>query len=528
MKPMKKVCIIGAGASGLTAIKCCNDEGLGWNRFALKKSYDIGGLWRYEDNAKDGACVYNSTVINTSKEMMCYSDFPIPKEYPNYMHNVKIMEYFRSYAERFNLLKHITFNTSVVSCEPMDNGQWTIKTCDEKTKEEKEIIFDAVLVCIGHHAQPYYPLDAFPGIESFGGEYFHSHEYRKPHGFDGKRVLVIGVGNSGGDLAVEISRHAKQLFLSTRRGCWVLNRVSGNGMPLDITLTSRATMLAGNYLPSRFINYVAEKQMNSRFDHEMYGLKPKHRFTGQHPTVNDEIPNCILCGRITVVKNVTKFNKTQAVFEDGRTEDIDVVIFATGYRFNYPFLSESILKVENNSCRLYKHMWPSTVENNTLAFIGGIQPLGAINPISEIQCRWALRVFKGLNVLPSVKERESSIDEQISEMSELYYKSPRHTIQVNYVLYMDDIASQIQVKPNFIKLLADPKLFLKVLFGPCTPYQYRLHGVGKWKEARHMILTLKDRVRYPLTRKQQQKESGLPIGFIVFILIISILFYFLY
>uniref|UniRef100_H2ZGS4 Flavin-containing monooxygenase n=1 Tax=Ciona savignyi TaxID=51511 RepID=H2ZGS4_CIOSA len=510
----KRVCVIGAGASGLTAIKCCIDEGL--EPVCFEKSHDIGGLWRYEEKEKEGACVYNSTIINTSKEMMCYSDCPIPDEFPNYMHNTKIMEYFGIYAKKFNLMKHINFNTSVLSCEQEEKGSgevWLIR--NEKTKETSDFEFDAVLVCVGHHADPYYPLDAFPGIEKFKGEYFHSHEYRKPQGYEGKRVLIVGVGNSGGDIAVELSRQAKQLYWSTRRGCWVMNRVSDQGLPVDIINTTRITTLALKLLPISWINNIVEKQLNARFDHQMYGLKPKHRFTGQHPTINDDVPNQILSGRIIMVENVAKFTEHEVEFKDGRREEIDVVVFATGYRFRFPFLSDSILEVNDNKCRLYKHMWPSSVKNNSLAIIGGIQPLGAINPISEMQCRWACRVFKGrLNDLPRPEVMDQSIDEQTSNMAALFYKSPRHTIQKTHnilVLYsfLGDLKKKTSNMWYFYILSCNNCIFphprlnmticsAQVLFGPCTPYQYRLHGVGKWGEARRMILTQDERIRHPL------------------------------
>uniref|UniRef100_H2ZGS1 Flavin-containing monooxygenase n=1 Tax=Ciona savignyi TaxID=51511 RepID=H2ZGS1_CIOSA len=505
----KRVCVIGAGASGLTAIKCCIDEGL--EPVCFEKSHDIGGLWRYEEKEKEGACVYNSTIINTSKEMMCYSDCPIPDEFPNYMHNTKIMEYFGIYAKKFNLMKHINFNTSVLSCEQEEkgSGEVKVKIRNEKTKETSDFEFDAVLVCVGHHADPYYPLDAFPGIEKFKGEYFHSHEYRKPQGYEGKRVLIVGVGNSGGDIAVELSRQAKQLYWSTRRGCWVMNRVSDQGLPVDIINTTRITTLALKLLPISWINNIVEKQLNARFDHQMYGLKPKHRFTGQHPTINDDVPNQILSGRIIMVENVAKFTEHEVEFKDGRREEIDVVVFATGYRFRFPFLSDSILEVNDNKCRLYKHMWPSSVKNNSLAIIGGIQPLGAINPISEMQCRWACRVFKGrLNDLPRPEVMDQSIDEQTSNMAALFYKSPRHTIQADHVAYMDEIADQIGVKPNMFSLfITDRKLARKVWYEFCSGYQYRLKGPGKWAGAREAIMGQKSRMFCPLHTRATTKSS---------------------
>ena len=108
----KKVAIIGAGVSGLTAIKCCMDENL--DPVCFERTGDIGGLWNFTEAVRDGqACVARSTIIDTSKEMMCFSDYPIPKEYPSYMHNKLIMKYFRQYADHFGLIKHIRFHTAV-------------------------------------------------------------------------------------------------------------------------------------------------------------------------------------------------------------------------------------------------------------------------------------------------------------------------------------------------------------------------------------------------------------------------------
>ncbi|XP_063796318.1 flavin-containing monooxygenase 5-like isoform X3 [Pseudophryne corroboree] len=276
---VKKVAVIGAGASGLTSIKSCIDEGL--EPICYEKSEDIGGLWRYNDNPEDGrASIYRSVIINTSKEMMCYSDFPIPEEFPNYMHNSKIMDYFQMYAKNFNLLKHIQFKTTVCSIKKSENfsttGQWIIIT--EKEGKQDTSIFDAVMMCTGHHTFPNLPLSSFPGIEKFKGQYMHSRDYKAPDDFRNKRVVVIGIGNSGGDIAVELSRTAQQVYLSTRRGAWITNRVSSNGYPVDIAKLSRFISLMQKILPSFMVNYVAEKDVNSRFNHSNYGLLPRHRF----------------------------------------------------------------------------------------------------------------------------------------------------------------------------------------------------------------------------------------------------------
>ncbi|NWT05340.1 FMO5 monooxygenase, partial [Mionectes macconnelli] len=514
----QRIAIIGAGASGLCALKCCLDEGL--EPTCFERSKDIGGLWRFEEHPEDGrASIYRSVIINTSKEMMCFSDFPIPEDFPNYMHNSKIMEYFRMYAQHFDLLCHIRFRTSVcrVSKRPdfATTGQWEVVT--ESEGKQEAAVFDAVLVCSGHHTDAHLPLNTFPGLKKFEGQYLHSRDYKSPQPFSGKRVVVVGTGNSGVDIAVELSHTAKQVFLSTKRGTWVLHRVADSGYPFDFSNLSRFKQLHLSLLPQNITSSFMERKMNARFDHTLYGLKPQHRIFDQHPTINDDLPNRIISGRVRVKPNIQEFTETSAIFEDGTREDIDVVVFATGYSFSFPFL-EGFVKVVENQIPLYKFMFPPDLEKPTLAFIGFIQPLGAIMPISELQCRWATRVFKGLQDLPPLANMLAEITRTKDRMAKRYVKSQRHTIQVDYIPYMDELACQLGVKPNLLTLfLTDPKLALEVAFGPCTPYQYRLRGPGAWAGAREAILTQQQRVIRALQPRARARPSALPsIGTVLF------------
>ncbi|GCB77915.1 hypothetical protein scyTo_0016764 [Scyliorhinus torazame] len=252
----------------------------------------------------------------------------------------------------------------------------------------------------------------------------------------------------------------------------------------------------------------------------------------QHPTVNDDLPNRIISGAILVKTNVKQFTETAAIFEDGTVEDIDVVVFATGYTFSYPFLDESVVKVNKNHVSLHKYVFPLQLEQPTLAIIGLIQPLGAIMPISELQARWATRVFRGLVKLPSVSTMMAEIMEKKEKMAKRYVSSQRHTIQVDYVPYMDELAEQIGVKPNLKQLLlSDPQLAFQVLFGPCSPYQFRLTGPGKWPKARQTILTQWERIIKPtktrvLTKKRQESMSIL-LKFMALLVVLGAVYLFL-
>lgn len=514
----KRVAIIGGGSSGLCSIKCCLDEDL--EPVCFESSEDIGGLWRFKDNPEQGrASIYRSVIINTSKEMMCFSDFPIPDDYPNYMHNSKIMNYFRLYAKHFDLLKYIRFRTKVCSVTKRpdfaSSGQWDVAV--ETDGKQESSVFDAIMVCTGHHTHAHLPLNTFPGIEKFKGRYFHSRDYKSPEEFTGKRVIVVGIGNSGGDLAVEISHTANQVFLSTRRGAWILNRVSDKGYPGDVVLSTRYNDLLKNSLGPSLLNSWAERRLNERFNHSHYGLKPKHRFFSQHPTINDELPNRIISGKVLVKPNIKELTESTVIFEDGsKEENIDFVVLATGYSFSFPFLG-NILPVTDNQISLYKFVFPPHLEKPTLAIIGLVQPLGAIMPISELQARWVSRVFKGLETLPSTSEMESDITAKKVAMAKRYVKSQRHTIQVDYIEYMDELASLFGVKPNLWSLfLTNPKVAWEVFFGPCTPYQYRLLGPGKWVGAEKAILTQHDRIIKPLrTRPTDDSAEGALLPFVV-------------
>uniref|UniRef100_A0A9J7Y7M5 Flavin-containing monooxygenase n=1 Tax=Cyprinus carpio carpio TaxID=630221 RepID=A0A9J7Y7M5_CYPCA len=508
----KRVAVIGGGTSGLACIKCCLDEGL--EPVCFETSDDIGGLWSFKENPDpDRASIYHSLIINTSKEMMCFSDFPIPAHFPNYMHNSLIMDYFHMYADHYQLKRHICFQTKVLHVTPRPDfphsGQWDVETESKDGRREKQV-FDAVMVCTGHHCHPNLPLQDFPGIDSFKGKFFHSRDYKNPEEWRGKRVVVIGIGNSGGDIAVELSRMAKQVYLSTRRGSWILNRVGDKGVPIDMLFNNRMNVCLSQLLPVGFINHFGEKQLNKRFNHKLYGLQPAHRVFSQHPTINDDLPNRILSGTVSVKPNVKEFRGSSVVFEDGTVEDdIDLVVFATGYTFSFPFLPSHVIPVSKNKVSLYKYVYPTGLEHTTLAVIGLIQPLGAIMPISEMQARWATRVFKGLCKLPPMSAMMKDIKAKEEAMAKRYVAAQRHTIQVDYIPYMDELAKQVGVCPPILKLLlTDPRLALNIIFGPCTPYQFRLHGPGQWDGARQAILTQWDRVTEPLkTRCTPEPQS---------------------
>ncbi|XP_063154621.1 flavin-containing monooxygenase 3-like [Candoia aspera] len=520
---VRRVAIIGAGVSGLTSIKCCLDEGL--EPTCFERSDSIGGLWQFTESSEEGrASIYRSVFTNSCKEMMCYMDFPFPENFPNYMHNSKIQEYIELYTKHFDLLKYIQFKTDVTNIKKHPDfsvsGQWDVMT--QKDGKVESTTFDAVMVCSGHHVYPNIPVDSFPGLEKFQGTLFHSREYKGPEKFKGKKVLVIGLGNSGSDIAVELSHTASQVCISSRSGSWIMSRVWDKGYPWDMLIVTRFEAFLRNTLPTAISDWLYVKKMNSWFKHENYGLMPVNRTLRKEPVFNDDLPSCIICGTIVVKPNVKEFTETSAIFQDGTVlEGLDYVIFATGYTFAYPFMDdESIIKSRNNEVTLYKSILSPVLEKPTMAVIGLVQSLGSAIPTAELQARWATRVFKGLCKLPSKTTMMDDIDEKMGKKLKWFGQSD--TLQTDYILYMDEISSSIGVKPNIpLLFLKDPWLALKVFFGPCSPYQFRLTGPGKWDGARDAILTQWDRT-LKVTRTRTVPNSQKFFSFFVLLKILVI------
>ncbi|NXM76797.1 FMO4 monooxygenase, partial [Serilophus lunatus] len=504
---VRRVAVIGAGVGGLASVKCCLDEGL--EPTCFEQSQDIGGVWRYTDSMDDRrVSVYRSVITNTSKEMSCFSDFPFPEDFPSYLPHSLLLEYFRMYARQFDLLRHIRFKTTALTVRKRPDfaisGQWEVVTETDNVRESH--VFDAVMVCTGHYQEPYLPLDSFPGIDTrFKGRYLHSQEYKDVEAFRGKRVLVVGTGNTGGDLSVELSRVAAKVFLSARSNTWVISRVSDHGLPFDMVSTTRFNHFLDWLLPSALTRRIKFRKFNSWFDHANYGLAST-KSSKFKIIINDELPFCLLSGTVVLKPSVKEFTENSAVFEDGTTEgNIDVVLFATGYVFPFPFLEESVRSLFDDNCSLYKCIFPP-LEKPTLAIIGLVQLTGSAMAGSEMQARWVTGIFAGRNKLPPPSRMTAEVLKKKPPVKR--NPSERENLRMSFIGYMDEIAACAGVKPSMFRLLlTDPQLALAIFFGPCTPYQYRLVGRGTWSGARGAILTQWQRTLKPLRTRVADDDA---------------------
>jgi len=429
MHSAQKVCIIGAGSSGIVAAQVLDAHGIPFDCF--EKGSHIGGNWRYEnDNGMSSA--YRSLHINTSRRVMAFKSLPMPDHYPDYPDHFQMAAYFDEFADHFGLRQKIAFRTEVVKVEPAD-GVWAVSTRSEGGGERTER-YRAVLVANGHHWDPRWPEPAFPGSEQFEGEQVHAHHYREPEVLRGKRVLVLGLGNSATDIAVEASRIAEKTFLSVRRGAYVLPKYL-NGKPIDEVSTPIFSRL-----PLSFQRFLAMRGLEiAAGDMTTYGLpKPDHKLFEAHPTVSSELLPRLGHGDITVKPNIERFPGGREVrFVDGSEEKIDLVVYCTGYKITFPFFDPKVLAAPENRLPLYRRV--VSVERPGLYFVGFIQPLGPIMPLAEAQCEWVADLLTGRAQLPPAGEMKREIAREERKMRKRFVASKRHTVEVDFHPYLREI-----------------------------------------------------------------------------------------
>jgi dimethylaniline monooxygenase (N-oxide forming) len=428
----QKVCVIGAGSSGIASCQVLNAHGVSFDCF--EKGSGVGGNWRYE-NDNELSSAYRSLHINTSRGLMAYKTYPMPDDYPDYPNHFQIARYFDDYVDHFALREKIRFKVEVVSVMPVD-GEWEVTVEDREGNREIHH-YRAVLVANGHHWNPRWPEPPFPGSEGFEGEQIHVHHYREPEVLEGKRVLVLGIGNSATDIAVEASRIAEKTFLAMRRGAYVLPKYM-NGRPTDESaspLLTRAPLAVQRFFIARMLGITAG-------DMTAYGLpEPDHKLLEAHPTVSAELLSRLGHGDVEVRPNIDRFVGGRTVrFADGSEEEVDLVVYCTGYRISFPFFDEGLISAKDNRLPLYRRV--VSVEHPGLYFIGFIQPLGAIMPLAEAQAEWVADLLSGRGTLPSPSEMRAEISTAEKKMKKRYVASKRHTIQVDFHPYLRELRKE--------------------------------------------------------------------------------------
>jgi hypothetical protein len=422
---LPEVCLVGAGASGITAARSLAAKGIPFEWFEARDR--VGGIWAYGDRSS----AYRQLHINVSRKRIEFSDRPLPEALPQYPHHRQLARYFEDYVRHFGLDRRLRLETEVRRASRMPGGEWEVEVDRGGARR-----FDALVVANGHHSRPRPPMPAPPG--SFAGRQLHSHEYRDDSALRGRDVVVVGLGNSACDIAVESSMAARRTYLSLRRGAHVLPKamwrwsydqvpglehalgkgfgVGGFGLQVPWSLRQRWNAIGHRLTVGRM---------------GAYGLPEPHRpFGAVHPTISPRLLDCLLQGDVDPKPAIARLDGELVHFADGSAAPADVIVWCTGYEIEFPFLERELAPVgAGNEVGMYWNVFSPRAPN--LAFVGLLQPAaGSTMQISELQGRWVAAYLAGEYALPPREEMEAEIARQRRIASRRVVDSPRHTVQV--------------------------------------------------------------------------------------------------
>ena len=371
---MTRYCIIGAGPAGLAALKAMLDAGHEVDCF--EQSSTIGGHWNHD---------YDALHLITSRQVTGYPDFPMPDHWPLFPHRDQMLEYFHLYADAFDLRRHITFDTAVARVEPLPtdgpvgSAGWSVTTSDGVRRE-----YDGVLVANGHLRDQKTP--DIPG--TFTGKQIHSGSYRNTGDIDGRRVLVIGSGNSGCDLAVDAAQDHLDTHIVIRRGHHFQPKTFF-GKPRSELAWMQEFTFEEQDLIARLMMRVS---VGEAVDYPGMPIPDHHALADGPPVVNDLLLYWVQHGRITVRPGIERFDGKTVHFSDGTSDDFDTILWATGFHASLPFLDDGLLvKQEGTPLRVGGAVVPLDLEK--LYLIGMIGARGPQPPIYPIQADLALRMI---------------------------------------------------------------------------------------------------------------------------------------
>lgn len=409
-----KVCVIGAGVSGVCAMKELDRAGVPFEAFDERSG--AGGIWRYQE-APGRTCAWASLHMNSPRGTYQFSDYPMPAHYPDFPSRQQVLDYLESAIDHYGLRAGLRLNRRVERVEPVAGG-WRV-TLDGGAAS----VYRAVVVANGHHNEP-----SLPRVEgSFAGRMIHSGEYRHREAFAGQRVLVVGYGNSGAQIAVDVSQAAREVLLSMRSGTWIFPHYI-RGVRIDRWLDPRRVGLLPHWADDALVTGLYRLFIGRP---DRHGLpRPRRGLGSTFPTIAENLVNRIGDGRIRVVREPARYDGTSATFGDGEIAEVDAVINATGYRMTFPFLDPQLLHAEDNRMRLYMRTFHP--RHPMLSVIGGYQAQAqwGFLPLMECQSRLVAAHLSGQYTLPSEPAMQASIDADERDTAARFVDTPRHHYQL--------------------------------------------------------------------------------------------------
>lgn len=409
------VCIIGAGSSGVAAAKALKALQVPFDCYEIGSA--IGGMWRYEnDNGLSSA--YRSLHIDTSRRNLGYPDHPIPDRYPDFLSHQEVLEWLESYAQRFGIGPQIQFNCRVTQVARRGDGAWQVTLADGRS-----LPYRAVIVANGHLWDPRWA--EFPG--HFSGEQIHAHDYRSAERFLGRRVLVVGIGNSAVDIAVDVCKSAARTHVSTRRSAWIMPKYI-MGVPIDRwTAFFTRRLRLPTPVARTLVRWLAYPVLG---DQSRVGIpKPAHPIWREHATLSQELVPYCGHGWIRMKPNVRELRGSTVLFDDGSEEPVDCIIQATGYRTRFPFLDPTLFQLGDGVAPLYRRMLPPELPG--LCLLGLVQPVGPTIPLVEVQARWLACLLAGRMDLPSAPDMWAEVRAHERAVQRRYVGSARYALEVD-------------------------------------------------------------------------------------------------
>lgn len=419
-QPPKRYCIIGAGACGIAVVKNFKERGIPFDCFECEA--DIGGIW----NPESPHAVYETVHLNTSKRLSRYTDFPMPEEYPQFLSRTQAQDYIRAYARHFGLYDHIAFNTAVEKVEQAD-GRWHVSVSGESAPR----LYDGIVVANGHHWDPKWP--EYPG--TFDGEAIHAHHYKSPEQLHGKRVLIVGAGNSGCDIAADAALHAQSVTHSMRRSYWFLPKfIFGRPLDVIIDLTQRWPV------PRRLLRWLYSMALYVLVGpHSRYGLaEPDHKLLESHPSSAAAYLNYLAHGRITPKPDIVELAGNTVSFTDGSSAEVDLIIYATGYHYSFPFMDAKHFVDAQGRSPMFLNLFHR--ELDSLYAVGLVQPAdGGFWQLADYQARlissFIVASARGDAKITDWFRRLKATAKPDVDHGVRYVESMRHGVEVQHYRY---------------------------------------------------------------------------------------------
>lgn len=406
------VCVVGAGSAGLAVLRELSLRGFDVECF--ERGSSVGGNWRYENDSGTSSA-YRSLRCNVSRKRMQYPSFPMPSTYDDFPHHTDMAAYLEAYAAAFRLHRHIRFQTTVERVERGPDGAWRVGLAGGSGRTCR-----ALLVANGHDWEPSWP-------ELSGGssaEISHAHSYRDPEPFAGQRVLIVGTGQSGCEIACEVSGVAARTLLSARRGTHVLPRYVVRD-PYDDLDRAPFNLMPWPVMRAAFARTVAISTSEHPSD---YGLpEPAHRFLEQIPVVSSDLIPALRLGDVIPRPRITCLDGARVRFSDGSEEEVDRIVCATGYRISFPFLPGDLVAPQGKVLGLYRRI--VAPEAPGLFFVGLVDAPSGMLPIVEAQSAWLADVLEGGVQLPPGERMRDAINAAERRTQQRFPEEPPGSIR---------------------------------------------------------------------------------------------------